>query len=139
MGKLKCLVLCYLIIGCSSISVFGAEGCLVGNTLYTSQNGNSGSLLYYDNGIFASTTNATGYCIKNGTTSGSCRLRFFNLFTLSWQYGSFGQSGDFGDVRPTYCPLDDFIWFLLIPFVGLGFYCTRKQQLSISVENSTLN
>ncbi|SFG92933.1 hypothetical protein [Pedobacter insulae] len=106
--------------------VFATVGCLVGNKLHTRTNaGSSGGIPSYDD---SPNINATGFCIRNGTSSTPCQVRvwFFVWFTTAN-----GFQGDYGIGAPIYCPIDTYINWMLIPIGLVGMFFIRKRYVRL--------
>ncbi len=105
---------------------YAVYGCLVGNTLYTSQNGGVyPGVTYFD---YVPAINASGYCLRTNANTTPCQLRWW---TVLWFYGSQGVYGDYGpSAPPLYCPIDKEAIYL-VPFVAcVGFLFIRNRHLS---------
>lgn len=61
-------------------------------------------------------------CALNGATT-SCKVKFGSTFT-------FGTAGSWNVI---YCPIDDYVLFLLPCILILGFFFIRKKQLLLSL------
>ncbi|MCY1505605.1 hypothetical protein D9M68_398240 [compost metagenome] len=99
-------------------------GCLVGSTLHTSTNGSGSGIMYYNN---SPSLNASGYCLRNGTGTTPCQLR--SQFILWWIYGDSGLQGDYGPNNPpAYCPIDEYVPYLLMAIAGTSLLLWRRQR-----------
>ena len=92
-------------------------GCLSGNIYYS-----GGPVLgYWNTGIF----NACGWS-RTGGTSGICNIYLGgNVFDPN-NYTT-GTNGNY--VSIVSCPLDAYIWLLILPIVSLGFHYMRRKSL----------
>lgn len=92
-----------------SSAAFAVNGCYISNTgiIYTNSTGGSGKY-----NTSPSQNIGTGACL-NGASGGACTVN--NL------------PGTIGDYSVTYCPLDDYVWLLIIgsSIVGFGFLRNR--------------
>lgn len=107
-------------------SSYATTGCLIGSSLYTSSNGAGSGKTYYDN---SPSINASGFCLRNGTTTSLCQTRsWFGFGSFGfWINGDNGIQGDYGaNNPPAYCPIDDYVWVLVLGFGLVGFYFMRK-------------
>lgn len=122
LSKLKVAGLFFLLMTMNQ-SLFATTGCLVGSSLYTSSNGTGSGKTYYDT---SPSINASGFCLRSGTSTSACQTRTWFLFF--WVNGDNGINGDFGASNPpAYCPMDDHVWLLLLGFSTIGFTFMRKR------------
>ena len=100
-----------------SISVQAVTGCVSANksTIYT--NLRSGTI--YN----SSTVSTPGSGCFYITTATACTIRFSSSNQVP---------GSLGDDTTQLCPIDDYIWVMMILFGGLGYYVLRKNALKLN-------
>jgi len=120
MKRIKVIAVVFLLFVLSS-SAFATVGCLVGTKLSTKTNaGSAGGIPSYDESPYV---NATGFCIKNGTTATPCQIR---AWFIVWFTTANGLQGDYGIGAPTYCPVDTYVGWMLVPMGLVGLLFIRK-------------
>lgn len=125
MKKFLCLVF-LLSFTLLSFDSKATVGCLIGSSLHTSTNGTGSGKTYFDN---SPSIGASGFCLRNGTSTSPCQVRTWYWFF--WSYGSNGIMGDFGPSNPPmYCPIDSEVWLLVLGIGGFGaYFLSRKGAL----------
>ncbi len=104
--------------------IFATVGCLVGTKLHTRTNsGSTGGIPSYDD---SPNINATGFCIRNGTSPVPCQVK---IWFFVWITTANGFQGDYGIGAPIYCPIDTYVSWLLIPAGLIGLFFIRKKYL----------
>lgn len=100
--------LCLVLI---SSTVFAVNGCYISNTgvIYTSQIGGSGKYNASPSQIIG-----TGACLI-GVSGGACTVN--------------NVPGTTGDYSLSYCPIDDYIWLLIIASSLAGYGFLQKKIL----------
>jgi len=128
MKKLKIILGIVGLLAFWNLNANAIDGCRIGNNLYTSQNGSGSGITYYNT---IPVTNANGYCLRTGTTTTLCKTR---VWFIVWIEVDSGTRGDYGPSNPpAYCPIDDYIPFILLATGGLGFFYLRRKNKPISV------
>jgi hypothetical protein len=108
-----------LIIALLSIKVKAATGCVLTSDkskIYTKKNGGAGSTDYRTTNV----STALSGCVYKQTTT-SCTV------------GGSGP-GFLGDTTVLNCPIDDYVWLILLLFGGLGFVHIRNKNWLKSIQ-----
>lgn len=105
-----------------TLPAIAVTGCLAGTNLYTNNIGGAGGVAYYS---FTPSTDATTFCLRNGTSTAACQVGFF--WGSTWINLGAGALGDYGPPSiPDYCPVDDYVPYILITITLFGFLLLQK-------------
>lgn len=100
------------------------RGCKTGNSINNYTNNTVLGNPYYATFAYSTIAPSCPRAQTTGSRIGTCNL------TSS---GVFGAQGDLYDYiilnPPIDCPLDDYIWILILSLSGLGFYYMRSRSL----------
>lgn len=119
MGKFKFAATVGILFFFVNYSFAQFQGCKRGVSIYTDP----------PNSIFAWTNSVSESCPSNATTSTEYSVFLGNVPSASTCYiGLFGLggSGTLVYYRIANCPIDDYIWFFILPIGGFSFFYMRK-------------
>lgn len=100
-----------------------ADGCYVSGVLYASHT-KSGAYFYR-------TPNTVATCGVTGTISGSCRLYNSGNINNNSSYTQYGSSYSSNISAIAVCPLDDYVWVLIVAVMGVLFFRFKNNTSSI--------
>ena len=97
----------------------------------TSVNAASGCIRASRNRIYTSFQSGINWKSSPFTNSSAGCLFIFTGAACTITSNGSGFLGD--TVNPQQCPIDDYIWVMMIIFGGLGYFVLRKNALKLSI------